>query len=140
MFSISDLPLLNAILNSTSAVLLLAGHAMMKRGRIKEHKLLMISTFVVSILFLASYLSYHAVHGSEPFRGTGWTRPLYFTILTSHSILAACIVPLSIITLARGLRRKDALHRAIAKWTYPIWLYVSITGVLIYLMLYRLFV
>lgn len=139
MFSISDLPLVNAILNATSAVLLMLGHYQMKQGNIQNHKRLMISVFVISTLFLSSYLTYHYFHGSQPFLAKGPIRMVYFTILITHTIGATSIVPLSIVTLWRGLRRDDHRHAAIAKWTYPIWLYVSATGVIVYLMLYQLY-
>ncbi len=98
----------------------------------------MIAAFTVSSLFLVSYITYHSVHGTTHFPGEGWTRPVYFTILTSHTILAVLVVPLVIISLRRGLRNDVARHRAIARWAYPIWLYVSVTGVIVYLMLYHL--
>jgi uncharacterized membrane protein YozB (DUF420 family) len=133
-------PALNATLNGASAVLLVVGHRMIARGRMIAHKRLMISALVTSSLFLACYLFYHAHVGSVHFRGHGVTRPIYFTILISHTILAACVVPLVIITLTRALRENFDRHRAIARWTYPIWVYVSVTGVVVYLMLYQLFV
>ena len=133
------LPTLNALLNSTSAVLLVVEHRYIKRGNKAAHKKCMIATFVVSILFLISYLTYHYYHGTTKFLGEGWIRPVYFTILTSHTILAAAIVPLAIITLRRGLKDQIEKHIPIAKWTYPIWLYVSVTGVIVYLMLYHLY-
>ncbi|MBI3006626.1 MAG: DUF420 domain-containing protein [Ignavibacteriales bacterium] len=139
MISISDLPLLNALLNSSSAVFLVIGHRFMKKGNIPAHRACMIAVFVLSGLFLTSYLVYHYHHGSEPFRGEGWIRPVYFTILLSHTVLATAIVPLAIVTLRRGLQGKYDLHRKIAKWTYPVWLYVSVTGVMIYVMLYQVF-
>jgi putative membrane protein len=137
--SFSDLPTLNAILNSTSAILLLIGHRFMKQGNITAHKRAMIGVFVVSAMFLTSYLVYHYGHGSQPFKGEGIVRPIYFAILISHTILATAIVPLAIITLVRGLKGRYESHKRIARWTYPIWLYVSATGVIIYLMLYHLF-
>lgn len=137
--SFSELPLLNAILNTTSALLLLLGHREIKRGRRVTHKKLMIAAFTASSLFLVSYIVYHYVHGAQYFQGQGWIRSLYFLILGTHTILAALIVPLVLITLRRGLKNDFARHKKIAKWTYPIWLYVSITGVIIYLMLYQLF-
>jgi uncharacterized membrane protein YozB (DUF420 family) len=133
-------PVINASLNGASAVLLLSGHSMIKRGRMAAHRALMLIAIVTSSLFLASYLYYHWHVGSVPFQGQGWSRPVYFTILTSHTILAAVIVPLVIITLIRALRERFDRHRAIARWTYPLWLYVSVTGVVIYFMLYRWFV
>jgi|ERR1043166_2527243 uncharacterized membrane protein YozB (DUF420 family) len=136
---IEHLPTLNAILNSTSATLLYIGHRFIKQGNKQAHKKCMIGTFVVSSLFLISYLTYHYFYGTTRFLGEGWIRPVYFTILTSHTILAATIVPLAIITLRRGLRDQIEKHVKIARWTYPIWLYVSVTGVIVYLMLYHLY-
>jgi uncharacterized membrane protein YozB (DUF420 family) len=137
--SFSDLPLLNAFLNTTSAVLLLIGHQSIKKGRRDSHKKYMIAAFVTSSLFLISYLLYHYVHGSQHFEGQGLVRPVYFLLLGTHTILAATIVPLVLITLGRGLKGEFSRHRKIARWTYPIWLYVSVTGVIIYLMLYQIF-
>ena len=139
MISASDLPLVNALLNSCSAAFLVLGHRFMKKGNIAAHRVCMMTVFFISALFLASYLVYHYQHGSEPFRGEGWIRPVYFSVLLSHTVLAAAIVPLAIVTLRRGLKGSYELHRRIAKWTYPIWLYVSITGVVIYVMLYQVF-
>lgn len=136
---IDFLPTLNALLNTTSAVLLTVGHHYIKGGNQQVHKRYMISSFMISILFLISYLTYHYHHGATRFTGEGWIRPVYFTILTSHTILAAAIVPLVIITLRRGLKNEIEKHKKIARWTYPIWLYVSITGVIIYIMLYHIF-
>jgi protein SCO1/2/putative membrane protein len=133
-------PAINASLNGASAVLLIVGHRMIVRGRMIAHKRLMISAVVTSCLFLACYLYYHAHVGSVHFRGHGITRPIYFAILISHTVLAACIVPLVIITLTRALQERFDRHRAIARWTYPIWVYVSVTGVVVYFMLYQLFV
>ena len=110
-----------------------------RRGRVVAHRTCMIAAVVSSTLFLASYLYYHFHVGSVHFRGQGWVRKLYFTILLTHTVLAAVIVPLVIVTLARGLRGVFDRHRAIARWTFPLWLYVSVTGVVIYLMLYRLY-
>jgi putative membrane protein len=135
----SIFPTINASLNGASAVLLVAAHGMIKRGRLNAHRALMLAAVATSTLFLISYLYYHAHVGSYHFRGHGWSRPLYFTILTSHTILAVTIVPLVIITLSRALRERFDRHRAIARWTYPLWLYVSVTGVVIYFMLYRIF-
>lgn len=132
-------PVINATLNGASAVLLYVGHGFIKRRKMAAHRALMISALVTSSLFLTSYLYYHAHVGSVRFQGHGWSRPVYFTILISHTILAATIVPLVIITLSRALRRRFDQHRAIARWTYPLWLYVSVTGVVIYFMLYRWF-
>ena len=132
-------PTINAFLNGISAVLLFVGHSYIKRNNMRAHKRFMISAIVTSSLFLICYLYYHAHVGSVRFQGQGWSRPLYFTILISHTVLAAAIVPLVIITLTRALRERFDRHRAIARWTYPLWMYVSITGVIIYLMLYHLF-
>jgi uncharacterized membrane protein YozB (DUF420 family) len=132
-------PVLNASLNGTSAVLLVTAHSMIKRGRMAAHRALMLTAVVTSTLFLSSYLYYHYHVGSVRFQGHGWARPVYFSILISHTILAITIVPLVIITLSRALRARFDRHRAIARWTYPLWLYVSITGVVIYFMLYHLF-
>lgn len=138
MFSVSSLPALNATLNATSALLLVAGYTFIRRGRVTPHKVCMVSAFVVSMLFLVSYLYYHAHHGSTAFPGQGWVRPLYFTILISHIALAAAILPLALVTLYRAWREQFARHRRIARWTLPLWLYVSVTGVVIYWMLYQI--
>ena len=132
------LPTLNAILNASCTTLLIIGRSFIKKGNRTAHKKFMISAFVTSLLFLTSYLTYHAFRGSTKFTGTGISRIIYFSILTSHTILAASIPFLAIITLRFGLKEKFSSHKKIAKWTYPIWLYVSATGVIIYLMLYRL--
>ena len=132
-------PAINAALNGTSAVLLFAGHGLIKRGRMAAHRAVMLTALATSAAFLCSYLYYHYHVGSVHFRGQGWSRPVYFTILTSHTILAALIVPLIIVTLVRALRQRFDRHRAIARWTYPLWMYVSITGVIVYFMLYHWF-
>jgi len=133
-------PALNASLNGASTVLLLIGHWMITRGRVAQHRLLMLTAFATSTLFLISYLYYHAHVGEVRFQGTGWIRPVYFTILISHVLLAVVIVPMVLVTLTRALRERFDKHRAIPRWTYPLWLYVSVTGVLVYFMLYRWFV
>ncbi|HXY13578.1 MAG TPA: DUF420 domain-containing protein [Terriglobales bacterium] len=133
-------PVLDASLNGTSAVLLLVGRGLIKRGRLAAHRAVMLTALASSALFLSSYLYYHWHVGSVHFQGQGWSRPVYFSILISHTILAAVIVPLIIITLSRALRERYDRHRVIARWTFPLWLYVSVTGVVIYLMLYKLFV
>lgn len=142
MADYSVFPAVNATLNGTSAVLLVTAHRMIKRGRMATHRALMLAAVGTSTLFLICYLYYHGVvlHW-HPFRfqGHGWSKAVYLTILTSHTILAAAIVPLVIITLSRALRGRFDRHRVIARWTYPIWLYVSVTGVVIYLMLYHIF-
>lgn len=135
--TIADLPLLNAVLNATSAVLLVIGYSLIRQGRVRQHRAVMISALVVSTLFLTSYVIYHANIGSKPFPGHGPVRVVYFIILITHVTLAATVPPLALITLTRGLRAKFDRHVAIAKWTLPIWLYVSVTGVIVYLMLYR---
>jgi uncharacterized membrane protein YozB (DUF420 family) len=132
-------PVINASLNGASTVLLLVGRWFISQRRIAAHRATMITAVITSALFLASYLYYHAHVGSVHFQGTGWSRPVYFTVLISHVILAAVIVPLVIITLTRALRERFDRHRAIARWTFPLWLYVSITGVLVYFMLYHWF-
>ncbi len=139
MFSLSDLPALNASLNGTSAVLLATGYFLIRRKKVKGHKLCMSLAFLTSTLFLVSYLVYHYHHGATAFAGPRWVRPIYFSILVSHTMLAAAVVPLAIITLRRAWKEQFARHMRIARWTLPIWLYVSVTGVLIYLMLYQIF-
>ena len=139
MHPYSYLPALNAALNATSAVLVGTGVVLIKRGQRAAHKRAMIGAFVTSSLFLVSYLYYHAHVGSVHFQGQGWSRPVYFTILLTHTVLAAVIVPFVLVTLTRGLRGRYDKHKRSARWTYPMWLYVSITGVIIYVMLYHLF-
>jgi uncharacterized membrane protein YozB (DUF420 family) len=134
----SDLPTVNAILNSTSAVLLLVGWRLIMQRRIQAHRICMGSALGTSALFLASYLFYHYHHGSTRFSGTGLLRTVYLTILTSHTILAVVILPMILVTVARALRDDRPAHRRIARWTLPLWLYVSVTGVIVYLMLYHL--
>ena len=135
--SISDLPALNATLNATSAVLLTAGWFFIRARRIRAHRRCMIAAFVTSSLFLTSYLVYHAQIGSKPYPGTGAMRVVYFSILIPHVVLAAAVLPLAIVTLRRGLRRDDARHKPLARWTLPLWLFVSVTGVVVYWMLYE---
>jgi uncharacterized membrane protein YozB (DUF420 family) len=132
-------PVIDASLNGTSALLLLVGRGFIKRGRMAAHRAVMIAALASSTIFLACYLYYHWHVGSVHFQGQGWSRPVYFTILISHTILAAAIVPMIIITLSRALRERFDRHRAIARWTYPLWMYVSVTGVIVYFMLYHLF-
>ena len=134
---ISILPSVNAVLNGTCAVLLVAGYLFIRRKAVLAHRACMASAFFVSILFLISYLTYHAMHGSTRFPGTGWIRPAYFAILISHTVLAVLIVPLVLRTLYLALRNRFEAHRQIARWTLPLWLYVSVTGVVVYWMLYR---
>lgn len=138
MISVAQLPTLNAALNSLSAVFLFAGYCFIRANNRGAHRPCMLAAFACSTLFLISYLVYHFQVGSVGFKGQGWIRPVYFTILITHTILAAAVVPLALITLIRALREKFAAHRRIARWTFPIWLYVSVTGVVIYLMLYGL--
>lgn len=139
VLSLHDLPSLNAVLNSLSALLLLTGFAFIRNKKVTAHKICMGSAFVASILFLVSYVVYHAQVGSVRFPGRGWVRPLYFSVLVSHTTLAITIVPLALITLSRALRGQFDRHRRIARWTLPLWLYVNVTGVVVYWMLYRLF-
>ena len=136
--SVSDLPALNATLNATCAVLLAIGWVLIKRGRIRQHRAVMIAAFITSAAFLISYLVYHAQVGSVRFTRTGVIRIVYFSVLLTHTVLAAAIVPMVLVTLSRGLAGKYDPHRRIARWTMPIWLYVSITGVIVYVMLYQL--
>ena len=139
MISISDLPALNATLNATAAVFLVTGYIMIKRGRRALHKKCMLAALVASSAFLTSYVIYHAHTGSRPFAGQGTIRVVYFAILITHVVLAATVLPLALTTAARGLRAEYPRHVKIARWTFPIWLYVSVTGVVIYVMLYRLY-
>ena len=138
MISIRDLPSINAALNATAAVLLVWGYTLIRRRRKDIHKRVMIAAFATSCTFLTFYLIYHANVGSVPFPHTGTLRAVYLTILATHTVLAAAVPPLAIITLSRGLSSKFDKHRTIARWTLPIWLYVSVTGVVVYLMLYRM--
>ena len=140
MLTIGMLPAVNAVLNGTCAVLLVIGKRYIRRGDRARHRRTMIAAFSVSVVFLVSYLTYHAFHGVTTFKGPEWARITYLTILGSHTILAAAVVPLAVITLLRGLRDRVALHKKIARWAHPIWLYVSVTGVVVYLMLYQIFV
>ena len=133
-----SLPLVNACLNATSAALLTAGYVFIRRRRVTAHKTCMVSALLVSTLFLVSYVTYHSLAGSRPFGGQGWIRAVYFPLLISHIVLAAVIVPLALVTVYRGIQGSFARHVRIARWTLPIWLYVSVTGVLVYWMLYRL--
>ena len=133
------LPELNACLNTISAALLVYAYVLIRRREIEKHRATMLGAFAASVLFLISYVIYHLQAGSVRFRGTGVIRIVYFTILLTHTVLAAAVPFLAVITLRRGLRREDSKHRAIAKWTFPIWLYVNITGVVVYVMLYRIY-
>jgi uncharacterized membrane protein YozB (DUF420 family) len=138
MIDYSVLPAVNATLNAVSGVFLLIGYVLIRRRRIDAHRNAMLGAFASSALFLISYLVYHAHAGSRPFSGQGPIRYLYFAILISHVILAAAILPMAIVTLSRGLRGRFADHKRIAKRTFPIWMYVSVTGVVVYLMLYQM--
>jgi uncharacterized membrane protein YozB (DUF420 family) len=135
--NIHDLPAVNAFLNATSAILLVWGYTLIRRKKVDQHHRVMLTAFATSILFLICYLVYHAHVGSVHYQKTGFLRILYFAILITHTILAAAVPVLAIITLSRALRARFAAHRAIARWTLPIWLYVSVTGVIVYLMLYQ---
>lgn len=139
--SISQLPALNAILNSVSAILLITGYFFIRQKNIKAHKTSMISAFITSTLFLTSYLIYHFSKelGPTRFQGEGIIRPVYFFILITHTALAIVIVPMVFVTFSRALKKRFDPHRKIARWTLPIWLYVSVTGVIVYLMLYQLY-
>jgi len=135
--TIHDLPAVNASLNALSGVLLLTGYALIRARRIGQHRWCMIAAFVTSSAFLVCYVVYHAQVGSVPFERQGFVRPLYFTILVTHVTLAATVPPLALVTLSRGLKGRYAQHVRIARWTFPIWLYVSVTGVLVYVLLYQ---
>ena len=135
---VSALPAVNAALNATSAVLLTIGWFHIKARRIRWHRRFMIAAFTTSSLFLVSYVIYHAQVGSKPFPGHGVARTIYFSILIPHIVLAAVILPMAIVTLRRGLRRDDAKHKPLAKITLPLWLFVSVTGVIVYGMLYQI--
>ena len=135
--TVHDLPALNAALNGLSGLFLAIGYLLIRSRRIAAHRATMIAAFVASSLFLVSYVIYHAQVGSVRFTREGWVRPAYYAILLTHVILAAAVPPLAIVTLWRGLSGRFARHRAIARWTFPIWMYVSVTGVLVYVMLYK---
>jgi putative membrane protein len=138
VFEVTTLPPVNAALNGVAAVLLATGYVFVRRGNVARHRACMVSALVVSALFLVSYVVYHFQAGSRPFTGTGPVRFVYFFVLITHVVLAALNVPLVLITVSRAVRGEFERHRAIARWTYPVWLYVSISGVAVYLMLYRL--
>jgi uncharacterized membrane protein YozB (DUF420 family) len=137
VIGIHTLPAVNASLNGTAAVLLVIGYLLIRNGNVQAHKRVMLSAFAVSIAFLTCYLIYHAQVGSVPYQKTGAIRPVYYSILITHTTLAAAVPVLAIVTLRRGLRADFKRHRKIARWTLPIWLYVSVTGVVVYLMLYQ---
>jgi len=136
--SVLDLPTLNAALNATTAILLATGYMCIRRRRVEAHRFCMLAAVSTSTVFLLSYVVYHAQVGSVPFRGTGWLRPLYFIILLSHTVLAVVILPLVILTVLRALRSRFEAHVRIARCTLPLWLYVSVTGVAVYIMVYHL--
>ena len=136
--NVSDLPALNATLNGVAGCFLVVGYVCIRRGLRGAHRASMIAAFTASALFLVSYVVYHANAGSKPFPGTGVARTIYFAILVTHIVLAAVILPMAIVTLVRALRGRFDRHRRIARWTLPLWLYVSVTGVVIYWMLYRM--
>jgi putative membrane protein len=136
---LAALPALNATLNGVSGALLLSGYYFIRHRKVRAHRACMLAAFGVSSLFLVSYLIYHVQVGATPFPGQGVARPLYFTRLISHILLAATIVPLALVTLRRGLGRRFAAHRRLARRTLPLWLYVSVTGVIIYFVLYHLY-
>ena len=137
--TLASLPTLNAMLNGASALLIASARSSIRRRKIATHRALMLGAVATSSLFLVSYLYYHAHAGVTHFQGQGWIRPVYFGILLTHTVLAAAVVPLVVITLTLALRRRFPRHRAIARWTYPVWMYVSVTGVVIYFLLYHLF-
>jgi putative membrane protein len=135
--TVHDLPAVNASLNALSGIFLLIGYVLIRTRRIAAHRAAMITAFVTSSLFLICYVIYHAQVGSVPFPRHGLVRPIYFAILITHIVLAATVPPLAIVTLTRGLRGRYPQHRKIARWTFPIWMYVSVTGVLVYVLLYQ---
>ena len=136
--SVTDLPALNATLNGISFLFLVAGYLFIRRGQWQKHRACMVGALVMSALFLTSYVIYHLNVGSVPFTRTGWIRTVYFAVLIPHVILAAAIVPLVLMTVSRALSKRYDRHRIIARWTLPLWMYVSITGVIVYLMLYQM--
>ena len=139
MPDLSIFPALNASLNGLSGILLVVGHSLIHRKRVAAHRACMLAAFASSSVFLACYLYYHFHAGVIRFQGHGWIRPVYFTLLLSHTVLAVVVVPMVLVTLSRALRSDFERHRAIARWTYPIWLYVSLTGVLVYFFVYQWF-
>ena len=138
MITLRDLPAINATLNATAAALLVWGYILIRRRRIASHRKVMLAAFATSTVFLCCYLIYHFNVGSVRFAGTGAIRTVYLSILATHTVLAAAVPPLAIITLSRGLRGRFDRHKKIARWTLPVWLYVSVTGVVVYWMLYRM--
>ncbi len=138
MIEVTDLPVVNATLNAISALLLTTGYVLIRQGRTDQHRLCMLAAFGTSALFLTCYVVYHLNVGSVAFTGQGTIRVVYFTVLISHVVLAAAILPMAIMTLRRALGGRFDAHRRIARWTLPIWLYVSVTGVVVYWMLYQM--
>ncbi len=139
MITLHDLPTVNAVLNGTAAILLVWGYTLIRKRKIAEHRRVMLSAFAVSVVFLTCYLIYHFQVGSVKFPRPGWVRNVYWTILFTHTVLAVTVPFLAVITLSRALRERFAQHKKIARWTFPIWLYVSVTGVIVYLMLYHIY-
>ena len=137
--SLRMLPTLNAILNATSGILIIIGYVMIRRGKVNAHRACMVGAVTASIIFLISYLIYHFNVGATKFAGTGWSRPFYFTVLISHTILAVVLAPVVVVTLRRALKGDFKRHLRIARWTFPMWVYVSVTGVIVYFMLYHWF-
>jgi len=137
--SVTDLPIVNASLNGLSSIFLLIGYVMIKKGRKIAHRNCMISALVTSIVFLACYLTYHYFAGSTRFIEPQWFRPIYLTILLTHTVLAVVIVPLILMSFHRAIKVRYELHKKISRWTWPLWMYVSVTGVVIYLLLYQIF-
>jgi len=135
--TVQDLPAVNASLNALSGILLLTGYVMIRTRRIQQHRRCMIAAFITSSVFLVCYVIYHAQVGSVPFTRQGLVRRVYFTILVTHVTLAMAVVPLALVTLSRGLKGRYPQHVRVARWTFPIWLYVSVTGVLVYVLLYQ---
>lgn len=136
--TVTDLPALNATLNAIAGLLLVIGYVFIRRGEWRKHRACMLGAVIMSALFLTSYVIYHLQVGSVPFKGTGWIRTVYFTVLIPHVILAAGMVPPVLITVSRGLSGKYDKHKRIARWTLPVWLFVSVTGVIVYVMLYQM--
>ena len=135
--TVHDLPAVNASLNALAGVLLLIGYVLIRSGRREQHRRVMIAAFITSAVFLVCYLVYHAQVGSVRFTRQGFVRYVYFTVLITHVVLAAAVLPLALVTLSKGLNERYRQHRAVARWTLPIWLYVSVTGVLVYVLLYQ---
>ena len=139
MIPLASLPALNAVLNGTSAILLAVGFVAIRRRHVRLHRACMLAAFATSVVFLASYVTYHLHAGATRFTGAGWVRPVYFGILATHTVLAALIPPLAIVTLTLALRARFARHARLARWTLPTWFYVSVTGVVIYVLLYHVY-